>query len=92
MGADFGRRWAFGCWGVWLSALGVWRTGGSGGEGRSFPALGFSLGLIIFVHVRVMTCIAVDRPLLDSGNGWSIGDFAAGLFLLTGVGGASIPI
>ena len=35
------------------------------------------MGLIIFVQVRVVTGTAVDRPLLDSGNGWSIGDFAA---------------
>lgn len=35
--------------------------------------------LIIFVHVCVVTGTAVDRPLLDSGNGWSISDFAAGL-------------
>ena len=34
------------------------------------------MGLIIFVHVRVVTSTAVDRPLLDSGNGWSISDFA----------------
>ena len=31
------------------------------------------------MHVRVVTGTAVDRPLLDSGNGWSISDFAAGL-------------